>query len=75
MVSPSGDGSPKTPTFGTYVNDNKVLQPVVLRNGDLIKLGKRVVLKFESNNQSEEDDDARTMDEFGVDDTDKTIDS
>ena len=75
LVSPTGDGSTKAPTFGTYVNEIKVTQPVTLRSSDLIRLGKRVVLKFESGSQSEEEDDARTMDEFNVDDGDKTVDS
>jgi VWFA-related protein len=75
LVSPTGDGSTKAPTFGTYVNEIKVTQPVTLKSGDLIRLGKRVVLKFETNSQSEEEDDARTMDEFNVDDGDRTVDS
>lgn len=74
MVSISADGSPKSPTFGTYINDQKVMQPVMLRSGDLIRLGKRVVLRFESSSQAEVDDDARTMDQVTVQDSEKTID-
>ena len=75
LISDSGDGTAKSPTFGTFVNDQKVIQPVALRNGDLIRLGKRVVLKFESASHDEGDDDARTVDQINVDDMDRTIDS
>lgn len=35
------------PVYGTFVNDNKVgLQFVLLQDGDLIRLGKRVVLQY-----------------------------
>ncbi len=75
LVSASGDGSSKAPTFGTYVNEQKVTQPVKLQNGDLIRLGKRLVIKFVSSNLGEEEDEARTMDQFTTEDIDKTIDS
>lgn len=75
MVSTSADGTSKTPTFGTFINDQQIRQPVVLRSGDLIRLGKRLVLKFECTNQNDEDDDARTMDQLTLDDNDKTMDS
>lgn len=75
LISDSGDGTAKSPTFGTFVNDQKVIQPVTLRNGDLIRLGKRVVLKFEAAGHDEGDDDARTVDQINVDDMDRTIDS
>lgn len=42
-------GKPKRPTFGTFVNDQEVDgQEVLLQNGDEIRLGKRVKLKFEA---------------------------
>lgn len=75
LVSPIGDGSSKAPTFGTYLNEKKVNQPVVLKSGDLIRLGKRVVLRFEAQVQANEHDDARTVDELHITDNDKTIDS
>lgn len=74
MVSPSGDGTVKSPTFGTYVNETKILHPTVLQNGDLIKLGKRVVLRFESA-RLEMDNDARTIDQIDPDANERTFDS
>ncbi|MCL4261480.1 MAG: FHA domain-containing protein, partial [Anaerolineales bacterium] len=42
-------GKLKRPTFGTFVNDREVDgQEVLLQNGDEIRLGKRVKLKFEA---------------------------
>ena len=42
-------GKPKRPTYGTFVNDNEVGgQEILLQNGDEIRLGKRVKLKFEA---------------------------
>jgi hypothetical protein len=41
-------GAPKRPTYGTFVNENEVgAQSILLKNGDEIRLGKRVKLKFE----------------------------
>lgn len=41
-------GAPKRPTYGTFVNENEVSgQSILLQNGDEIRLGKRVKLKFE----------------------------
>ncbi len=43
------DGRLKRPTYGTYVNDRPLEgDPVLLRSGDEIRLGKRVRLKFEA---------------------------
>lgn len=42
-------GRPKRPTFGTFVNESDLNgQDVLLQNGDEIRLGKRVKLKFEA---------------------------
>ncbi len=42
-------GQPKRPTYGTFVNNSDVgAQPILLQNGDEIRLGKRVKLKFEA---------------------------
>jgi Ca-activated chloride channel family protein len=42
-------GSLKTPTFGTFINDIQLgPTPVLLQNGDVVGLGKRVRLKFET---------------------------
>ncbi len=74
MVAPVGDGTVKSPTFGTFVNDGQVFRPTVLQNGDLIRLGKRVVMRFESS-RPELENDARTIDQFDSGDNEKTIDS
>lgn len=74
MVSIAGDGSTKTPTYGTFVNDQKVVDSVPLKNGDLIRLGKRLVLRFETSMKAEEDSE-KTLDQFDVNDLDKTMDS
>ena len=42
-------GRPKRPTYGTFVNENEVgAQSILLQNGDEVRLGKRVKLKFEA---------------------------
>lgn len=39
----------KRPTYGTFVNDKEVgSQSILLQSGDEIRLGKRVILKFEA---------------------------
>lgn len=62
-------GKSTSPTFGTFVNDAKVgPAPVQLKNGDVIVLGKRVRMKFETSRQPLLDD-AVTYDELdSVDD-------
>lgn len=66
------DGSPKRPAYGTFVNGNQIEDPVVLHDGDEIRLGKRVRLRFQSL-QHGSDDIERTMDQFSSDD--RTLDS
>lgn len=64
-------GSEKSPAYGTFVNDSKVDRDgVFLRNGDEIRLGKRVRLKFEAGEQARLGDDV-TRDSF----TDGTMDT
>jgi len=42
-------GRPKRPTYGTFVNESDLNgQEILLQNGDEIRLGKRVKLKFEA---------------------------
>jgi len=74
MVSQGADGKMKPPTFGTFVNENQVSQATPLRNGDLIRLGKRVVLKYEAPQISTDNDDAKTIDQLTGYDPEKTID-
>jgi len=74
LVSPAADGTLKTPTFGTFLNEKQVSASTPIRNGDIIRIGKRVILKYEAPERKKDDDDAKTMDSFSVDDADKTID-
>ena len=71
-LSESSGGKVKRPTFGTFVNDKQVEDPVPLRNGDEIRLGKRVRMRFEAV-ESEKKDEDRTIDQ-GPSNEDKTID-
>lgn len=55
-------GHPKRPTFGTFVNDREVGgEGILLQNGNEIRLGKRVKLKFEASARIQRGDD-KTMD-------------
>jgi hypothetical protein len=59
----------KRPTYGTFVNEREVgSQSILLQNGDEIRLGKRVTLKFEAGKSSA--GDGITMDGFSDDRTD-----
>jgi len=61
----------KPPTYGTFVNENKIgREGVALQNGDEIRLGKRVRLRFEAGEKIRLGDDV-TMDSF----TDDTMDT
>lgn len=46
------DGTKSSPTYGTYINDRKVTDEVVLNNGDEISLGKRTKLRVSFNFRS-----------------------
>lgn len=71
-LSDSGDGKIKRPTFGTFVNNKQVEDAVPLRNGDEIRLGKRVRMQFEAVDSGHKDEE-RTIDQ-GPSSEDKTID-
>ena len=48
LASQQPGGSPKRPTYGTFVNEVKVGNlPVELKTGDVIRLGNRLKLRFE----------------------------
>ena len=61
--------------FGTFINNTQLgPNPILLKNGDIIGLGKRVKLKFETSRKVS-GDDAVTFDEMeALDDTEKTHD-
>ncbi len=41
------DGQPRRPVYGTFVNEKPLDSPVFLKNGDLLRLGKRVRLRVD----------------------------
>lgn len=50
LVDPDSN---KRPTYGTFVNDREVgSQSILLQSGDEIRLGKRVIMKFEAGKSS-----------------------
>ena len=48
VESTGKDGSLKTPTFGTFLNDEQLTDPILLESNDEIRVGKRVRLRFEA---------------------------
>lgn len=66
------EGAPKRPAYGTFVNGNQIEDPVLLHDGDEIRLGKRVRMRFEGLHHTNTDDE-RTMDQFDTGD-EKTMD-
>lgn len=68
-------GAYAPPKYGTFVNDTPLgSNPVELKNGDEIRLGKRLRLRFETYAEADEED-AKTFDEFTLDeDADRTVD-
>lgn len=68
-------GKYKPPKYGTFVNEIPLgSEPVGLTNGDEIRLGKRVRLKFETHQRMMEED-SLTYDDMALeDDPDKTMD-
>jgi serine/threonine protein phosphatase PrpC/class 3 adenylate cyclase/pSer/pThr/pTyr-binding forkhead associated (FHA) protein len=40
-------GQPNRPVYGTFINGKQVQEPVLLRNGDEIRLGTRLRMRFE----------------------------
>jgi VWFA-related protein len=71
-IDSSGASAP--PKYGTFLNDIPLgSNPAELKNGDEIRLGKRLRLRFETYARREEDD-AKTFDELTLDDEDRTLD-
>lgn len=48
ILSSDSSGMSKSPTYGTFLNNEPLGGPTRLESGDVIRLGKRVTLKFES---------------------------
>jgi pSer/pThr/pTyr-binding forkhead associated (FHA) protein len=69
VISSDETGSPKRPKFGTFVNEMKMEdQPVLLKSGDVIRLGPRVRLAFYAP-EPVEAGDALTIDALRTNDT------
>lgn len=68
-------GAYAPPKYGTFVNDIPLgSNPLELKNGDEIRLGKRLRLRFETYARAE-GEDAQTFDELTFEeDTDRTVD-
>ncbi len=68
-------GASAPPKYGTFLNDIPLgSNPAELKNGDEIRLGKRLRLRFETYARREEAD-AKTFDELTLDDdADRTVD-
>ena len=66
-------GQPKRPAYGTFVNGTQVQDPILLRDGDEIMLGKRVRIRFESVHSAQTGED-RTLDQGTSSDDEKTMD-
>lgn len=68
-------GASAPPKYGTFINDIPLgSNPAELKNGDEIRLGKRLRLRFETYARREEAD-AKTFDELTLDDdADRTMD-
>lgn len=62
IISLEADGSRKRPVYGTFINDQQIEGAVRLKDGDLIRLGKRVVLRFEAARPASDED--RTIDQI-----------
>ena len=74
LASQQPGGSPKRPTYGTFVNEVKVGNvPVELKTGDVIRLGNRLKLRFEKFGGSDTSAEA-TIDSFNVAGSEATMD-
>lgn len=62
VISLEADGSRKRPVYGTFVNDQQVEGHVRLKDGDRIRLGKRLVLRFDAPGTNA--DNERTIDQI-----------
>jgi pSer/pThr/pTyr-binding forkhead associated (FHA) protein len=52
IVSPDQHGHPRQPRFGTFVNQVRIMaEGMILNSGDILRLGKRVKVKYESAQQ------------------------
>ncbi len=60
-------GRPHRPTYGTFVNSQPVKEPVMLRDGDEIRLGKRLRLRFEAVRPAPGGEE-RTLDQISTED-------
>lgn len=58
-------------SFGTFVNDQKLQDSVLLKSGDQIRLGKRVSLRFVT--KSDDSENEATVDDLSLNDMNKTI--
>ena len=67
-------GAPKRPTYGTFINEKEVgAQSILLQNGDEVRLGKRVRLKYEAGTKTRLGDE-KTFDDFAASgDTSETV--
>jgi VWFA-related protein len=72
VESTGKDGSLKTSTFGTYINDEALTDPILLESNDEIRIGKRVRLRFEVAGFTFKDDEI-TYD--GIEEEDDDYDS
>jgi VWFA-related protein len=71
ISTPDESGSMRRPRYGTFVNENKVEEgPVVLHNGDVIRLGSRVKIQVKLAQAGNADID-RTVDNLA----DRTMDN
>jgi VWFA-related protein len=71
ISTPDESGSMRRPRYGTFINENKVEEgPVVLQNGDVIRLGTRVKIQIKLAQAASEDID-RTVDNLA----DRTMDN
>jgi len=74
VESTGKDGSLKTPTFGTYLNDEQLTDPILLESNDEIRIGKRVRLRFEAAGTTSMEEEL-TYDGFMVEEEDDDDDS
>jgi len=74
VESTGKDGSLKTPTFGTFLNDEQLTDPILLESNDEIRVGKRVRLRFEAAGTTSMGEEL-TYDGFMVEEEDDDDDS
>ena len=78
VESTGKDGSLSTPTFGTYLNNEALTDPILLESNDEIRIGKRVRLRFEAAGVTAKSEemtyDGFMPEEDDAEDDEKTID-